>query len=498
MIEFAFLHRVGNGGAEIGQAADRMFTFALLGVKMAQKHLFAEIERGTGGDKLRGNGGILAMRPGAREVCAVHLDNRFVERAYTLTKQPKARLTKTIVDNAQPADRRYHIQDAEIPGFSVKIEPSGSKIYVLDYRSGGGGRRAPKKRIKIGKHGVFTLEQARARAKEYLAKIVLGADPAEERDDERGKNLFKNVAARYLTEYIPLHNKPTTVKGKKHVMNGAILPHFRNMYIEDITRKDVQEWHGKLHKTPINANRSLATLSHMMSVCEDWGLREQNRNPCLGIKRYRENKRERYLNESELRRLIEVINQCEEDGSEERGMMIFFRLLIFTGARQGELLTAKWSYVNHEESTLDLPDSKTGKKKVNLCPEAMAEISKLEPLAGNPYIFPAYFIGVPEKLGRHHSPPNEMWHRILEKAEIKDFRKHDLRHAFASFAIMAGLTLEEIGQLLGHLTPQTTKRYSHLVDSHRKNLSNAVGSQISSILQTKDERVVNLSTRRNK
>lgn len=172
--------------------------------------------------------------------------------------------------------------------------------------------------------------------------------------------------------------------------------------------------------------------------------------------------------------------------------------MIFTGARQGELLTAKWEYVNLEESRLDLPDSKTGKKKINLCPEAVAEINKLERMVGNPYLFPAYFVGVKDKLGRHHSPPDEMWHRILKKAEIKDFRKHDLRHAFASFAIMAGLTLEEIGQLLGHLTPQTTKRYAHLVESHRKTLSKAVGSQISSILEQPAPQVVNLSARRSK
>lgn len=416
----------------------------------------------------------------------------------TTTTNQKSRLTKTIVDEAKPKAIRYHIQDSEIPGFSLKVEPSGSKIFVLDYRSGGGGRRAPKKRIKIGKYGVFTVEQARNKAKEYLASIVLGGDPAAIRDNARGKNLFQNVVARYLTEYVPHHNKPSTVKGKKHVLNGAVMPHFRNMYVEDITRKDIQEWHGKLHKTPINANRGLAFLSHMMTVCEDWEIRPQNSNPCLGIKRYRENKRERYLSESELRRLISTINQCEEDGSEERSMMIFFRLMIYTGARQGELLTAKWEYVNFEESRLDLPDSKTGKKKINLCPEAVEEIKKLERMVGNPYLFPAYFVGVPEKLGRHHSPPDEMWHRILKKAEIKDFRKHDLRHAFASFAIMAGLTLEEIGQLLGHLTPQTTKRYAHLVDSHRETLSKAVGSQISSIIQQPNPQVVNLSTRRGK
>ena len=420
-----------------------------------------------------------------------------MENTTTTNQLQKCKLTKTIIDNAHPAGHRYHIHDAEVPGFSLKVEPSGSKIYVLDYRSGGGGRRAPKKRIKIGKHGVFTLEQARTKAKEYLAKIVLGDDPAENRDVERGKNLFKHISERYLKEYIAHHNKPSTVKGKRHVLNGAILPHFRNMCVEDITRKDVQEWHGKLHKTPINANRSLACLSHMMSVCEDWGLRAQNSNPCLGIKRYKENKRERYLNEAELRRLIETINAAEADGSEERSMMIFFRLLIFTGARQGELLTAKWEYINYEDGALELPDSKTGKKKVNLCPEVLDEIAKLERVVGNPYLFPAYFVGVQEKLGRHHSPPNEMWHRILEKAGIKDLRKHDLRHAFASFAIMAGLTLEEIGQLLGHLTPQTTKRYSHLVDSHRKKLTNAVGTQISSILQKQDQKVVNLTTRRN-
>lgn len=234
----------------------------------------------------------------------------------------------------------------------------------------------------------------------------------------------------------------------------------------------------------------------MMGVCEDWGLRETNSNPCLGIKRYRENKRDRYLNESELRTLIETINAAEADGSEEKSMMIFFRLLIYTGARQGEILTAKWEYINYEENCLDLPDSKTGKKKINLSPLAMAELEKLERIVGNPYLFPGYFVNVDDKLGRHHSPPNEMWHRILDRAGIKNLRKHDLRHAFASFAIMAGLTLEEIGQLLGHLTPQTTKRYSHLVDSHRKQISDAVGTKINEILQKKDEVVVNLAERR--
>lgn len=178
-------------------------------------------------------------------------------------------------------------------------------------------------------------------------------------------------------------------------------------------------------------------------------------------------------------------------------MMIFFRLLIYTGARQGELLTAKWEYVNYDENTLDLPDSKTGKKKINLSPLAMSEIEKLEQVVGNPYLFPGYFVGVKEKLGRHHSPPNEMWHRVLKRAGLTNLRKHDLRHAFASFAIMAGLTLEEIGQLLGHLTPQTTKRYSHLVDSHRKKISDAVGTKIQAILDNDPEVVVNLDERRN-
>jgi len=233
-----------------------------------------------------------------------------------------------------------------------------------------------------------------------------------------------------------------------------------------------------------------------MSVCEDWGIREPNTNPCLGIKRYKENKRDRYLSEEELRKLIETIDKCEADGTEEKNMMIFFRLMIYTGARQGELLTAKWEYVNYEQNSLDLPDSKTGKKQIDLSPPAMAEIEKLERMVGNPYLFPGYFVGVKEKLGRHHSPPNEMWHRIIKRAGITNLRKHDLRHAYASFGLMAGLSLEEIGQLLGHLTPQTTKRYSHLVKSHRKRISDAIGAKITDILQSKDEKVVSLQDRR--
>lgn len=416
----------------------------------------------------------------------------------TINGLQKIKLTKTAVDNALVIDRRYHIYDTEIPGFSVKIEPSGSKVYVFDYRAGAGGRSAAKKRITIGKAGPLTPEQARTKAKELYAQIALGDDPGDKRQAERGKTFFKHVAERYLKEYITHHNKPSTVKGKKWNIYGTILPQFRHMNVEDITRKDIQEWHSKLHETPANANRALATLSHIMSICEDWGMREHNTNPCLGIKRYRENKRDRYLNEEELRRLINVLNQCEREGLEEKNMMIFFRMLIFTGARQGELLTAKWEYVNREEMALELPDSKTGKKKINLSAEALAEIDKLERVVGNPYLFPGYFKDVEEKLGRHHSPPNEMWHRILKRAEIKNFRKHDLRHAYASFAIMAGLTLEEIGQLLGHLTPQTTKRYSHLIDSHRKKIANTVGTKIAAIIQGKPDNVIPLEKKAGK
>lgn len=100
--------------------------------------------------------------------------------------------------------------------------------------------------------------------------------------------------------------------------------------------------------------------------------------------------------------------------------------------------------------------------------------------------------------GKHLSPPKKQWGRICKKAKLKDCTIHDLRHAFVSFGVMAGLSLEEIGQLLGHKSTQTTKRYAHLVDTHRNEISEKVGAKINAICNPQGENVIIFDKVKNK
>ncbi len=133
-------------------------------------------------------------------------------------------------------------------------------------------------------------------------------------------------------------------------------------------------------------------------------------------------------------------------------------MLLFTGARLGEILTVHWDYVDLDRSLINLPDSKTGRKPIYLNSLAKEVLSALPRIESNPFVI------VGRKTGAHLVNIRKPWYRIREAAGIEDVRIHDLRHSFASIAVSGGLTLPLIGKLLGHKKSATTERYAHLAD----------------------------------
>jgi integrase len=122
----------------------------------------------------------------------------------------------------------------------------------------------------------------------------------------------------------------------------------------------------------------------------------------------------------------------------------------------GEILTLKWSYVDLERRLLLLPDSKTGAKPIVLNEPSIEVLKSLPRLKNNPWVIAA------RKDGLHIYSLQDSWEAVRNKAGVPDVRIHDLRHSFASFAVLAGGTLPVLGSLLGHTSPATTARYVHL------------------------------------
>ena len=222
-------------------------------------------------------------------------------------------------------------------------------------------------------------------------------------------------------------------------------------------------------------------LSKMFSMAEVWGWRSDGSNPCLHIKRYKEEKRERFLSAEEFARLGKVLDDTLRDGSETRSAVVAIRLLMLTGCRLSEIQKLRWEHVDLEAGELHLPDTKTGGRAVPLAPSAVRLLVSLPRDEDNPWVIAG------RKPGSHLTDLQHPWRRIRARAELDDVRIHDLRHSFASRALALGEGLPMIGKLLGHTQVQTTARYAHLARDTVKASAARIGDSIDNDLEIAEQ-----------
>ncbi|MCH2250982.1 MAG: site-specific integrase [Cognatishimia sp.] len=361
------------------------------------------------------------------------------------------KLTKRSVEGFEVRDTSYFEWDTEIKGFGCRIMPSGTKTYQVQYRKGGRTRRA-----SIGRHGNITADQARNRAKEIMGELSKGANPVEEIAHHRRSPNVSALCERFFAEHAMERCKPTTQGEYRRAIDLFINPAIGSFKIVDVERKDIAELHHKFRHKPYQANRTLGVLSKMFNLAEVWGLRPDGSNPCRHVPKYKEQKRERFLSQNELQRLGQALSDSLADGTETIYVIAAFRLLLLTGCRLGEIQTLRWDYIT--ESGMELPDTKTGARRIPLPQAARAVLSALPREDGNPYVI----AGSVE--GKYATDLQKPWRRIRKRAGLEDVRIHDLRHTYASNAVSSGMPIQMVGRLLGHSQIQTTMRYAHLAD----------------------------------
>ncbi|MCJ9430755.1 tyrosine-type recombinase/integrase [Kordiimonas marina] len=379
------------------------------------------------------------------------------------------KLTKRTVDTAPIKATDYFVWDSEIKGFGLRVLKSGVKSYLIQYRSGGRTRR-----LTLGKHGVLTPDEARKMAREYLVEVANGGNPSEDRRRYSIAPTLSALCSRFMDEHVKAKCKPSTTKEYQRNIDLFIKPTLGNHKIQDITRQDIAKLHHANRHIPYQANRTLGVLSKLFNLAEEWGLRPDGSNPTRHVKKYHEEKRERYLSAEELKALGKALQASRDDGSESPYMVAAIKLLILTGCRLGEIQTLKWDYIRG--NALFLPDSKTGAKKVYLGQPALDVLADIERLEGNPYVICG------KKPDHYLTDFQKPWRRIRERAKLPDLRIHDLRHSFASGAVSMGESLPMIGKLLGHSQVQTTARYAHLADAPMHEAADRVSEAISAAL----------------
>ena len=383
------------------------------------------------------------------------------------------RLTQTLIDSLRADGRDRIVFDETVPGFGVRVFRSGRKSYLIQYRS-----KKRTRRYTLGNCNVLTTPQARKRAQSLLGDVCGGEDPAQARLEGFAAPTVADLVERFLRDHSA---KKKSGAEDRRVLSKYILPMLGRHLAKAVTTHDIDRLHAEIGgHAPIQANRVVSTASTMFGLAERWGMIEEGTNPCRHVKHFRENHRERYLSERELAQLGTAIREFESEGRAGAGAIAAIRLLIFTGARLGEIQNLRWDEVNLEATVLRLRDSKTGAKVIRLGAAAVEILEGLERFERKHpvWVFP----------GRGGTKPIELrsaWVRIRAQAGLEDLRLHDLRHSYASVGVNAGMSLHVIGALLGHNRAETTRRYAHLSDDPLREAAKRIDSKIAASLEGK-------------
>ena len=361
------------------------------------------------------------------------------------------------------------VWDASVPGFGARRQKGLAVSYVLFYRTADRRQRWH----TIGRHGApWTPETAREEARRILGDVSKGADPASDRASRRIAPTVAELAERFLDEHAEAKRKARTAKEYRRLLENVVLPAIGKHKIADVKRHDIDRLHHARRATPTEANRALAVISAMFNIAERWGLRPDGSNPCRHVEKYPQRLRERMLSSAELGRLGDALTTY--GGSPYVPAAV--KLLVFTGARLGEVLGLEWAWIDFERGEARLPDSKSGAKTLHLPPPALGVLAELPRLAGNPHVIAGRNEGA--ALVNLEKP----WRAIRKTAGLGDVRLHDLRHAFASVAASSGMGLPIIGKMLGHTQASTTERYAHLANDPVKSAAAAVAGKIAAAM----------------
>lgn len=409
-------------------------------------------------------------------------------------------LTKRSVEALEPVGAVYDVRDDKIPGFHVRVYPSGKKSFRLFYK-----RDGIKKVLTLGVLGDgCTVDQARTRAETERGQVTKGGDPIEDRKQERRAREEERRRAVTLSELVERWlvegrdaapaKRESSWSTDARMLRRHMVPLLGKVLVRDLTKGDIEKAQRQImagktatdEKTgfrgraivkggPASARRAIMALS----TCLSWAVDQEiiAANPCARVKKVPQRSRQRFLSEAEAAALFDALNAQEADGTLAKIWADAVRLLLLTGARKTEILALRWAEVDLERSLITLvrernkTGEKSGEKYIALNSAACA-ILAARPRESD-YVFPS-----PRIEGAGATGLQRAWERTRARAGLPDVRLHDMRHSFASFAAASGASLFVIGKALGHAQPVTTARYAHLGRDPVRDLAEGVGKAI--------------------
>lgn len=393
-----------------------------------------------------------------------------------------------------PAGKRFSFKDAKVKGLIVRVTANEQKTFQLYQKHQG-----RPVRVTLGTFPDMSIENARREATKAKGALAGGTNPNVEKNRLRKEITLKELFDLYMERYSKIEKKSWVYDDREI---NKFLPHWFNRKISDISKYEIKSLHLKIreHNGLYQANRMLERIRSMFNKAIEWGWEGQN--PTLGIKKFRETSRDRYVLPNEMPLLLHALEEEHNEVARD-----FIYLSLFTGARKTNVLQMRWEQINWSNRTWRIPDTKSGEPVVIPLSSKAEEVleRRLKSANANPWVFPSEA----SKSG-HLADPKKAWMRIKQRANLKlwsqdeklaqlittqaqslpedheigslyrsveqeakeedvllptglmDVRMHDIRRTFGSYQAISGASLHIIGKSLGHKSQQSTQVYARL------------------------------------
>ena len=372
----------------------------------------------------------------------------------------RVKLTNALVDNLAPHDREYTIRDTLVPVLGVRVLPSGSCSYV---------HVSSTTKVSLGATADLTVRQARARSLALLSNRQPCRDPAP---------LFRDFTGCEWRDSWIHRSKPATADARDKHLQRQLLPAFGARRLDRITSAMVHRWFDHYSITaPGGANECLKLVRQIFSHAVLCG--HITSNPARSVRPNRKRKLTRFLSSEEVERLHRTLDRHDHEtphSTVQKQQIDIIRLLLLTGCRKSEIVRLRIEEVCGDY--LRLTDAKTGPRIVFLNEEAQVIIKRHMGGDGDG----AFLFASPRDSRCPLGSGLPLWYTIRREAGIDDVRLHDLRHTYASHAVMQGTPLPVVSRLLGHARPAMTMRYAHMGDRETEAAAERIGITIAGML----------------
>jgi integrase len=306
-------------------------------------------------------------------------------------------------------------------------------------------------RIKLDSFGTITVQQARELAQAVNVQVAQGLSPTSARQEIRGELTLGELFEIYLERHAKVHKRTWADDERRFKYHMSSLKRRR---LSELQRNEILDWHAKIGKVRgiYAANHALAILRILFSKAIEWEFFEGT-NPCIGVKKFRETSRDRFIQPDEMQKFFDALERLSETTTRD-----FFLMCLYTGARKSNVLSMRWDEINLARSEWRIPMTKNGTSQVlPLVDTAILLLKERRSIATGEWVFPSKL-----NASGHLIEPKGSWETIRKTTGLEDLRMHDLRRSLGSWQARTGASLVIIGKTLNHQSPQSTQVYARL------------------------------------